>query len=91
MSLLLSNAWTIRTRQISHHAGVGKPTPIKLCVSITARFLHLADMLNRRLARRGGVKRIAATIYDDIRQALKDRLRAVSSLYVQSGGKLMFV
>ncbi|KAH4017938.1 histone H4 [Parastagonospora nodorum] len=31
----------------------------------------------RRLARRGGVKRIAATIYDDIRQALKDRLRSI--------------
>jgi histone H3/H4 len=33
--------------------------------------------LLRRLARRGGVKRIAATIYDDVRQALKERLRAV--------------
>ncbi|KAH7069037.1 histone-fold-containing protein [Paraphoma chrysanthemicola] len=31
----------------------------------------------RRLARRGGVKRIAGTIYDDIRQALKDRLRSI--------------
>ncbi|KAF2829423.1 histone-fold-containing protein [Ophiobolus disseminans] len=31
----------------------------------------------RRLARRGGVKRIAATIYDDVRQALRDRLRAI--------------
>ncbi|KAF2032686.1 histone-fold-containing protein, partial [Setomelanomma holmii] len=31
----------------------------------------------RRLARRGGVKRIAATIYDDVRQALKDRLRSI--------------
>ncbi|KAL5118123.1 hypothetical protein ACEQ8H_003958 [Pleosporales sp. CAS-2024a] len=30
-----------------------------------------------RLARRGGVKRIAATIYDDVRQALKDRLRSI--------------
>ncbi|KAH6614077.1 histone-fold-containing protein [Boeremia exigua] len=28
----------------------------------------------RRLARRGGVKRISATIYDDVRQALKARL-----------------
>ncbi|OAL03879.1 histone-fold-containing protein [Phaeosphaeriaceae sp. SRC1lsM3a] len=31
----------------------------------------------RRLARRGGVKRIAATIYEDVRQALKDRLRSI--------------
>ncbi|KAI8942588.1 hypothetical protein NX059_000646 [Plenodomus lindquistii] len=28
----------------------------------------------RRLARRGGVKRISATVYDDIRLALKERL-----------------
>ncbi|KAF3767753.1 hypothetical protein M406DRAFT_20457, partial [Cryphonectria parasitica EP155] len=28
----------------------------------------------RRLARRGGVKRISAGIYDDVRAALKDRL-----------------
>ncbi|KAJ4390233.1 hypothetical protein N0V85_007432 [Neurospora sp. IMI 360204] len=31
----------------------------------------------RRLARRGGVKRISAGIYDDIRAALKDRLQAI--------------
>jgi hypothetical protein len=35
--------------------------------------LHLS-----RLARRGGVKRISATTYDDIRQALKERLHRVS-------------
>ncbi|THW58050.1 hypothetical protein D6D02_08136 [Aureobasidium pullulans] len=29
----------------------------------------------RRLARRGGVKRISATIYDEVRAALKDRLK----------------
>ncbi|PSR78002.1 histone H4 [Coniella lustricola] len=31
----------------------------------------------RRLARRGGVKRISASIYDDIRAALKDRLTRI--------------
>ncbi|THX80729.1 hypothetical protein D6C81_06785 [Aureobasidium pullulans] len=31
----------------------------------------------RRLARRGGVKRISATIYDEVRAALKDRLKLV--------------
>ncbi|RYN50815.1 hypothetical protein AA0114_g5871 [Alternaria tenuissima] len=31
----------------------------------------------RRLARRGGVKRISATTYDDIRQALKERLHRI--------------
>ncbi|THV78014.1 hypothetical protein D6D29_08022 [Aureobasidium pullulans] len=32
---------------------------------------------HRRLARRGGVKRISATIYDEVRAALKDRLKLV--------------
>jgi histone H4 len=32
----------------------------------------------RRLARRGGVKRISATIYDEVRSALKTRLTVVS-------------
>ncbi|KAJ4322722.1 hypothetical protein N0V94_002240 [Neodidymelliopsis sp. IMI 364377] len=31
----------------------------------------------RRLARRGGVKRLSASIYDDIRQALRERLRDI--------------
>jgi hypothetical protein len=31
----------------------------------------------RRIARRGGVKRISATIYDDVRAALKQRLQEV--------------
>jgi histone H4 len=38
--------------------------------------------LYRRLARRGGVKRISATIYADIRQALKERLQSVGVLYI---------
>jgi hypothetical protein len=40
--------------------------------------LNTSLTFHRRLARRGGVKRIAATIYDDVRKALKDRLAAVS-------------
>ncbi|KAI8153290.1 Histone H4 [Colletotrichum sp. SAR 10_70] len=32
---------------------------------------------HRRLARRGGVKRISAMIYDDARSALKDRLTGI--------------
>ncbi|KAH0342825.1 hypothetical protein KCU81_g5491, partial [Aureobasidium melanogenum] len=31
----------------------------------------------RRLARRGGVKRISATIYDEVRYALKNRLKTL--------------
>ncbi|KAG5925305.1 Histone H4 [Claviceps africana] len=36
----------------------------------------------RRLARRGGVKRISANIYDETRTALKDRLEAILRLCV---------
>lgn len=36
----------------------------------------------RRLARRGGVKRISATIYEEARTALKERLEAVLRLCV---------
>ena len=35
----------------------------------------------RRLARRGGVKRISASIYDEIRAALKARLETVRRAY----------
>lgn len=38
--------------------------------------------MDRRLARRGGIKRISATVYDDIRVALKDQLTKVSLLYL---------
>ena len=31
-----------------------------------------------RLARRGGIKRISGTIYDEARQAMVDRLKTVS-------------
>ena len=33
--------------------------------------------MNRRLARRGGIKRISSTVYEDIRDALRDRLRTI--------------
>ncbi|KEQ72829.1 histone H4 [Aureobasidium namibiae CBS 147.97] len=42
----------------------------------------------RRLARRGGVKRISATIYEEVRAALKTRLTMVTHegyLYTESG------
>ena len=35
------------------------------------------SILHRRLARRGGVKRISGTIYDDVRSAMTDRIKAV--------------
>ncbi|KAI1363039.1 histone-fold-containing protein [Xylaria arbuscula] len=40
-------------------------------------FHHLAKPAIRRLARRGGVKRISAQIYDDVRQALRFRLEQI--------------
>lgn len=43
----------------------------------------------RRLARRGGVKRISAAIYDDARAALKNRLEMIlkdCALYVEYRG-----
>lgn len=35
---------------------------------------------HRRLARRGGVKRISAGIYDEVRAALKSRLEQVCNM-----------
>lgn len=35
---------------------------------------------HRRLARRGGVKRISAGIYDEVRAALKARLESVCNM-----------
>ncbi|KAF3032740.1 hypothetical protein E8E11_001711 [Didymella keratinophila] len=49
----------------------------------------------RRLARRGGVKRISANIYDDVRQALKARLsdilREVIAIVEHTGRKTVCV
>ena len=42
-------------------------------------------MMNSRLARRGGVKRISGLIYEDIRGALKDQLETVRIIYSLSG------
>ena len=40
-------------------------------------------MLNlRRLARRGGIKRISGNLYDDIRTAMTDRLKLVRLLNI---------
>jgi len=40
----------------------------------------LTDCLLRRLARRGGVKRISSPIYEDLRAALAQYLREVEIL-----------
>ncbi|KAL6719372.1 histone H4 [Lecanora helva] len=36
---------------------------------------------HRRLARRGGIKRISGQIYDEVREAIKDRIRTVGFQY----------
>jgi histone H3/H4 len=43
--------------------------------------LFLLTSVYSRLARRGGIKRISRMIYDDVRQALKERLERVRSFY----------
>ncbi|KAF2129643.1 hypothetical protein P153DRAFT_23218 [Dothidotthia symphoricarpi CBS 119687] len=58
--------------------GLGRGKGIKRHMKIqrdTIRGVTKGDI--RRLARRGGVKRIAGTIYDDVRDALKERLRVI--------------
>ena len=40
--------------------------------------VHIANTVLSRLARRGGVKRISATIYHEIRHALKSRVQSVN-------------
>lgn len=43
----------------------------------------------RRLARRGGVKRISGNIYDDIRTVLRSRLELVRPPYTVVAGLVM--
>jgi hypothetical protein len=44
---------------------------------------QVADLVRcRRLARRGGVKRISANIYDEIRGVIKSRLTEVGCLRI---------
>jgi histone H3/H4 len=53
-------------------------TSSPLTCSLYQRTNLLLNLGYRLLARRGGVKRLSATIYDDIRHALRERLRNVS-------------
>lgn len=57
-------------------------TFVKLLSSISTKSNAQANnhvSHRRRLARRGGVKRLSSQIYDEIRVAMQDRLRLVSS------------
>ncbi|KAI0860665.1 histone-fold-containing protein [Xylaria cubensis] len=57
------------------HARHSVPFPV---TSSGCAFVVDIDNFNhRRLARRGGVKRISATIYEEIRSVLKQRLREI--------------
>ena len=47
-------------------------------------------VLFRRMARRGGVKRMSAPIYEDVRAALTDRLKLVSLSITKMLYELMF-
>ena len=46
-------------------------------MAVSVLLQQLADNPHSRLARRGGIKRISGTIYDEARQAMVDRLKAV--------------
>ncbi|RDA86954.1 hypothetical protein CP532_6749 [Ophiocordyceps camponoti-leonardi (nom. inval.)] len=46
-------------------------------VAVTGGKTILQSKRHRRLARRGGVKRISANIYDEVRQALRSRLETI--------------
>ena len=59
-----SSAQRRETYGISHAS-----TSLKLLLLIGGTF--------RRLARRGGVKRLSGTIYDEVRNAMKDRIQLV--------------
>ena len=48
-----------------------------------------ADRSKSRLARRGGVKRISAQIYDETREVIRSRLRTIIEQVVQVVG--MFI
>ncbi|KAF9694526.1 hypothetical protein EKO04_007423 [Ascochyta lentis] len=76
--------------------GLGKGKGIKRHAKVqrdTIQGVTKGDI--RRLARRGGVKRISATTYDDIRQALKSRLhnilREVIAVVEHTGRKTVCV
>jgi len=47
---------------------------------LTGSFNMLTSSTNRRLARRGGVKRISGQIYEDVRGSIRDRLKLVRLL-----------
>ncbi|KAL8932012.1 MAG: hypothetical protein Q9211_006584, partial [Gyalolechia sp. 1 TL-2023] len=58
--------------------GLGKGTALRRHRKVardTIRGITKADI--RRMARRGGVKRISSGIYDDVRTAMTDRLKAI--------------
>ena len=61
--------------------GLGKGTAIRRRIVAKDTILGITKGDLRRLARRGGVKRISADIYDTARQSLRDFVRDVPSSY----------
>ncbi|KAG9837237.1 hypothetical protein KCU98_g10215, partial [Aureobasidium melanogenum] len=57
--------------------GLGKSTAKRHRKILRDNFKGITKGSIRRLARRGGVKRISAAIYDEVRFALKDRLKTL--------------
>ncbi|OAL54321.1 hypothetical protein IQ07DRAFT_676391 [Pyrenochaeta sp. DS3sAY3a] len=75
----------------SRGLGLGKAKGLKRHMKIKRDTIYGVSKNDiRRLARRGGVRRISATIYDDVRQALKERLTRVLKdvvAVIESGGR----
>jgi hypothetical protein len=63
---------TLHTHCLQDHPEHEPPAPYQ-----TTNFRTLLTIQLRRLARRGGVKRISGAIYEDMRRELKERLRVV--------------
>lgn len=71
-----------------------RPVPLSTTTRLTPHSKILRDNIRgitrpdiRRLARRGGVKRISAAIYDDVRAAVKARLQTIIGQIVEIVGE----
>ncbi|KAG9514019.1 hypothetical protein KCV07_g8375, partial [Aureobasidium melanogenum] len=72
---MLFNVRTVRIDD--YHCYVGDPAKIYRSKILRDNIKGITKGSIRRLARRGGVKRISATIYEEVRFALKDRLKTL--------------
>lgn len=78
-SLFIPSAATPFNPQFIRATTKKEPKPPSLPQKTNRKILYSPlPSPHRRLARRGGVKRISGRIYDDVRRAMTDRLKVVS-------------